>query len=173
MRNITSLTLKVTLPNVSVTSCTKSICVFHWIWCVKNQSITIGMHYRQRFTVEQHVTLTRTMRIFCGCYVSTSLFIFCGVGLFVVLRCGRSSVTWFVCSCLAIWVLVVRSVSKSGGLVHVRNRYNTESVFVLEHADTPKPVNAACEVLVYQKESHTTNPTSGHTWGLNMNYRPK
>ncbi len=38
-------------------------------------------------------------------------------------------------------VLVVRSVSKSGGLVHVRNRYNTESVFVLEHAGTPNPTS--------------------------------
>ncbi len=45
--------------------------------------------------------------------------------------------------------------------MHVRNRYNTESVFVLEHADTPKPaVNAACQAVAYQEESHTTNPTS-------------
>jgi hypothetical protein len=68
------------------------------------------------------------------------------------------------CNCHAIRVLVVRSVSKSGGLVHARNRYNTESVFVLEHAGTLKPsVNAACHAATYQECSHTTNPTPGHT----------
>jgi hypothetical protein len=105
---------------------------------------------------------------------STDFLISCGVGLFVVLRCGRSTMPSFDCSCHAIRVLAPRSVSKSGGLVHARNRYNTESVFVLEHAGTPKPaVNAACQTVAYQEESHTTDPTPGHTWGLNIGYRPK
>jgi hypothetical protein len=60
----------------------------------------------------------------------------------------------FDCSCNAIRVLVARSVSKSGGLVHAKNKYNTESVFVLEHAGTPKPaVNAACQAVAYHEES--------------------
>jgi hypothetical protein len=58
--------------------------------------------------------------------------------------------------------------------VHAVNRYNTESVFVLEHAGTPKPaVNAACQTVAYQEESHTTNQTPGHTRGLNIGYRKR
>ena len=36
--------------------------------------------------------------------------------------------------CIHTRAIVIRSTSESGGLVHARNRYNTESVIVLEHA---------------------------------------
>jgi hypothetical protein len=49
-------------------------------------------------------------------------------------------------------VETVSSSSESGGLVHARNKYNTESVFVLEHAGTPKhTVTVACQVVAYQE----------------------
>jgi hypothetical protein len=49
-----------------------------------------------------------------------------------------------------IRVLAPRSVSKSGDLVYSRNRYNTESVFVLEHSGTLKPaVNVVYHTDVY------------------------
>jgi hypothetical protein len=50
----------------------------------------------------------------------------------------------FKCSCVYVISSVHLFIVDSGGLVHVRNRYNTESVLVLEHADTLKPtVNTA------------------------------
>jgi hypothetical protein len=136
--------------------------------------LNTGTVIRWWHAVKPHAVLLCTTKLYCGCWTSTGFIIFYGVGLFVVLRCGWSSMPSFDCSCHAIRVLVIRSVSKSVGLVYVRNRYNTESVFVLEHTGTPKPaVNAACQTVTYQEESHTTNPTSDHTWGLNIGYRPK
>jgi hypothetical protein len=61
------------------------------------------------------------------------------------------------------------SIWLNGKIVAYRARYNTESVFVLEHTDTPKAVvNVASQTVAYQEESHTTNPTCGHTWGLTL-----
>jgi hypothetical protein len=40
----------------------------------------------------------------------------------------------------------------------------TDTTRVLEHAGTLKPaVNAACQTVAYQEESHTTDPTPDHT----------
>ena len=127
----------------------------------KDQSITIGIHGRQRFPFNQHATLSRVTRILRGCYVSVCLHILFGGGLFIILRFGWSSVCWLNHE---IRVLVERSVSKSGGLVYSRNRYKVESVFDLEHTDTLKSVVITVyHVDTYQECSHTSNPTSGHT----------
>ncbi len=81
----------------------------------------------------------------------------CGVGLFVVLRCGRSTMPSFDYSCHAIRVLVVRCVSKSGGLVHSRNRYRAlKLVFVLWHIGSSRsPVNTACHTVAYGEKPRT------------------
>ena len=53
-----------------------------------------------------------------------------------------------VCAISSVYLFLV----ESGGLVHVRNRYNTESVFVLEHDGPRQPfVNSACQAVTYQQ----------------------
>ncbi len=61
----------------------------------KDQSITIGIHGRQRFPFKQHAALPRVTRILRGCYVSVCLHILFGGGLFIILRFGWSSVCAF------------------------------------------------------------------------------
>ena len=69
----------------------------------------------------------------------------------------------FKCSCVYVISFVYLFLVESGGLVYVRNRYNTESVFVLEHPDTLKhAVITTCHTTAYQDCSHTTNPTPEH-----------
>ena len=72
----------------------------------------------------------------------------------------------FDCKCSCVYAIssVYLFLVESGGLVHVRNRYNTKSLFVLEHVVSLKSdVRAAYHTVVYQECSHTTNPTSDHT----------
>jgi hypothetical protein len=72
----------------------------------------------------------------------------------------------FDCSCHVIRVLVVWSVSKSGGLDHSRNRNstNTKLVFVLCHIGSSRPpVNTACHVVEYGEK-----PRTERTYRLNI-----
>jgi hypothetical protein len=80
-----------------------------------------------------------------------------GVGLFVVLRCGRSTMSSFDYSWHAIRVLVVGCMSKSGGLVYVRNRYSElKLVFVLWHIGSSRvPVNVDSHTVVYGEKPRT------------------
>ena len=81
----------------------------------KNRTITIGIHDRQRFSFNHRDMLWCHVRLEysqCGCYTSAGLLIFCGEGIFIFLRCGRSVVLRFLC-CTRHPVLILRIRSPS------------------------------------------------------------
>ena len=94
--------------------------VWRGVECPNNQWIRettkdsqIPLCNSPNFTVKQHVEMSRTTRILCGCYTDVSHRIFRGEVLFIFLRHGRGSMSWFDCNSTRHPVLVLRIRSPS------------------------------------------------------------